>query len=419
MSRYGGFKGKFDFKRFKQNFTRLFGSYDNFDETFGYTTFSGIHDLSTTNTFIREGLYSWGLGEELLLRPAITDGYLPADWSQSYSHYSSEVYGNPAAVLSNLEAYSTESSIAKLTIPITGKYTFRIAGASNFVLPNNTNYTGGNGAILRATYTLNQGEVLWLIVGQTNPQQDPLFSRNWQGGAGGTFVCVGSSLATSNPLLVAGGGGALRESFASASATDIDEINGQMQTRGGGGVGGVGTAGGILGNRGAGGGHNQNPVPAGAAAGFYQDGTAHGDNRALPTGYAHAGAQAAINGALGATFLNTYDTLYLGHGGFGGGGPGGWGGMGGAGGYSGGGNGDNGTGEVGGGGGSFIGIHNGDPEDVGTSSGEWTVIDQDSHITPPWTAGFAGYSVYLTSNITSLGFQADDTAGEIRITRVT
>lgn len=414
MSRYGGFKGKFDFKRFKEKFTRLFGSYDDFDESFGYTTFSGIHDLSVTSTSIQDGIYTWNVGERLLVNPNIPGGPFSDNWSNTLSRYT-VISGNPAPIVFNLEPYDVDSSIAKLTIPIDGTYTIEVAGASSFTMPNLA-YTPGEGAILRATYTLNQDEVLWLIVGQTTPEQNPNFSRNWQGGAGGTFVSFGPNLATSNPLLVAGGGGGLRT--ATPSTGDIDRINGQMTTSGGSGASVTdGTVGGQYGNRGAGGGHNQNPSPAGAPAGFYQNGTAHGDNRAHPTGYTHAGARAAINGARGATFVNTFDTLYLGHGGFGGGGPGGWGGMGGAGGYSGGGNGDNGTGEIGGGGGSFIANFR-NPTNVGTSTGTWAVVNSISHPTAPWVDG-AGLTVgtQTVTGLTVLGFNPADTPGYISITR--
>ena len=91
----------------------------------------------------------------------------------------------------------TTTGYQKWTVPRTGDYTFIVKGAESGASTNQGSVTG-KGAILSGfVISLNESDVLTLVVGQTGPTVT--FSG---GGGGGSFVVNGSTL-----LLAAGGGG--------------------------------------------------------------------------------------------------------------------------------------------------------------------------------------------------------------------
>lgn len=92
-------------------------------------------------------------------------------------------------------------------VPQTAQYTIEVAGSRSGI----PTYTGntqanvryGRGAVVRATFTLQQGTNVTIAVGQpsANTTQQSTFSS--VGGGGGSFVVLPGNF----PLLVAGGGG--------------------------------------------------------------------------------------------------------------------------------------------------------------------------------------------------------------------
>lgn len=92
-------------------------------------------------------------------------------------------------------------------VPQTAQYTIEVAGSRSGI----PTYTGntqanvryGRGAVVRATFTLQQGTNVTIAVGQpsANTTQQSTFSS--VGGGGGTFVVLPGNF----PLVVAGGGG--------------------------------------------------------------------------------------------------------------------------------------------------------------------------------------------------------------------
>ena len=225
------------------------------------------------------------------------------------------------------------------SVQAAGTYQIQVVGAQP---PEQTyqspQYQGGAPATLTGTFTFDEEVTLWMLVGQRPARQ------NFGGGAGGSFVAVGSSYATALPLIVAGGGGSMRcgdcsgrfgangGSFSDLDAsfpTSIGQSNGKNSSYANGGTNG---------NGGADGQSNEGQ----AGAGFYTDAGSGGaqDIEAL----------SFQNGGVGGLF----DSTGAGEGGFGGGGGGGWGGSGAGGGYNGGGAGSNCTANAAGGGGSFI-----------------------------------------------------------------
>lgn len=110
----------------------------------------------------------------------------------------------------NTAYFNTTGGIQLWTVPDTGNYQITAAGSVG-------GGAGGYGAIVRATYALTRGEILYILVGQTGTS-----SSCGGGGGGGTFVARTGSSYNANyvswagvnmyPLLVGGGGGGQRDS---------------------------------------------------------------------------------------------------------------------------------------------------------------------------------------------------------------
>ena len=244
------------------------------------------------------------------------------------------------------------------SVQAAGTYQIQVVGAQP---PEQTyqtpQYQGGSPAILVGTFTFPAEVTLWMLVGQRPARQ------NFNGGAGGSFVAVGSNYYTASPLIVAGGGGSMRcgdcggvfgsngGSFSDLDAsfpTSIGQSNGKNSSYANGGTNGNGGADGQA-------------AEGQAGAGFYTD--------AGSGGTADIEAESFLNGGTG----GLYNSTGAGEGGFGGGGGGGWGGSGAGGGYNGGGTGSNCVANAAGGGGSFI---TSSYSAVLNSSGNYTALRQ-------------------------------------------
>jgi hypothetical protein len=271
---------------------------------------------------------------------------------------------NSAYMATNLNgSVVSTGGIQSFTVPTTGVYGFTVAGAksgdyNNIPLP-------GNGRKISATYTLNAGTVLQIVVGQKGlamNNNNPTYIANnntWNttnaGGGGGSFVYSG------NTLLYAAGGGGAPNGWRNSPGQ-----NGSFSTSGTAGAGGG--AGGIGGAPGAAGG-------AGATA---------GNNGVGGVGQANTDGPGGGGGGMGvlpSTFLGGATVTPSGSdGGFGGGGSSAGGnavsaGGGGGGGYSGGGGGGGGSNNDGlgsGGGGGSYGINA--IADLGTNGNDGIVI---------------------------------------------
>ena len=104
--------------------------------------------------------------------------------------------------------------IQEWTVPQTGSYIIEVWGAEG---GSSTGYphTGGKGARMKGTFTLSQGAVLKILVGQLGDDV-----RCTPGGGGGTFVTYSNN----SPLIIAGGGG--------GASTDYDGIDAVTSTSG-------------------------------------------------------------------------------------------------------------------------------------------------------------------------------------------
>jgi len=116
-------------------------------------------------------------------------------------------------------------------VPQTAQYTIEVAGSRSgiptYTANTQANVRYGRGAVVRATFTLQQGTNVTIAVGQpsANTTQPSTFSS--PGGGGGTFVVLPGNF----PLIVAGGGGAAGNW--SSNTTILFGGNGQTTTFGG------------------------------------------------------------------------------------------------------------------------------------------------------------------------------------------
>lgn len=104
------------------------------------------------------------------------------------------------------------SGIQKWRVPKTGNYLIVAEGAQGCVngsqgsTPSNEL---GRGAKMAGYFMLNEGQILWILVGQSGEGTVGTYGHG--GGGGGTFVATGNGADQSNSqaLIVAGGGGAI------------------------------------------------------------------------------------------------------------------------------------------------------------------------------------------------------------------
>lgn len=231
-----------------------------------------------------------------------------------------------ASWASNATYFSVTGGIQSWKVPGTGTYTIDLYGAKGGT-PTSSSFVGGQGARVRATVSLTEGNVLKILVGQVGGA----FAANG-GGGGGTYLY---NQTNSTVIATAGGGGGGGNSGGNGYAASLTSsgtvgypnyaagINGNGSTFDSTNTGWGMSGAGYLGN-GIGGGSGSSYSSGSNPLSFLNGGTGAGQSGSSPS--------ASCNGAWG---------------GFGGGGGGSCDGGGGGGGYSGGGAG-------GGGGGSYV-----------------------------------------------------------------
>jgi|GEM_PF-1454106 len=114
--------------------------------------------------------------------------------------------------------------IQRFTVPETGVYQIVARGAGGGASLNNNGGFPGRGAVITGEFSLTQGDVLQILVGQKGDD-----SLRVGGPGGGTFVVASDN----TPLIVAGGGGAGRDNQndqtgngnGNADATDAETAN--------------------------------------------------------------------------------------------------------------------------------------------------------------------------------------------------
>lgn len=230
----------------------------------------------------------------------------------------------------------TTTGIQEWTVPATKNYEIDAYGATGgyaYLLSTSTISYGGRGARLKGTFSLTEGDVIQILVGQRG-RNNPNSARG-SGGGGGTFVYN----STTSTLLIAAGGGGGGGQYARTSGADANHetTDGNPGLRSGAGAAGTGGNGG------------GNGTYASGGAGWLTNGTS--------SSFTTGGATFSNGGLGGVNYSTLSDNDTINNngkpGGFGGGG-GSYAGSGGGGGYSGGGGGGWSYSGEGGGGGSYI-----------------------------------------------------------------
>jgi hypothetical protein len=210
--------------------------------------------------------------------------------------------GNPTWASTYLNM--TTNGVMRWTVPETGTYQIRAVGARG----GNGASGQGFGASMQGNWSLSEGSVINLVVGQVG--------GGTQSGGGGSYVYTDGA---GEPMLAAGGGG--------GGGYNTGEQHGKTGTAGGQGVNGGGWGGGSPGPAGSGGngggcGSGGNGgCRTGGGAGYKSNGSAAGGTRSLPYGGNHVGGGSGGFGGGG----NEDSSAAGGGGGYSGGGGGGWG----------------------------------------------------------------------------------------------
>lgn len=140
--------------------------------------------------------------------------------------------------------FTNLNGIQYWTVPSSGNYTIETFGAQG----GGGTYSGGFGSRMKGTFTLVNGDILKMLVGQTG-------GPSYGGGGGGTFVATSTNI----PLIVSGGGNTFSPWGSTPSHAPIttsglnSSSGGSGGTLGGGGTGYNGSPGGagFTGNGGA------------------------------------------------------------------------------------------------------------------------------------------------------------------------
>lgn len=210
------------------------------------------------------------------------------------------------------------NGIQRWTVPKTGSYRFTALGASGGTANNSYGYgAAGLAAQMQSTFTLTEGDVIQIAVGQMGSNGLGSTCGGDGSGGGGTFVVTAGGV-----LLLASGGGGGAASNAVGQAEYKNAVDGTSGRNGSGnppygGTGGVGGLGGTY--------NSGSCVPVGSTgAGFSSNGSGSGPSNA--TSFANGlfgGNQSARSGGFGGGGCSGSSYCGGGGGGYSGGGGGG------------------------------------------------------------------------------------------------
>jgi hypothetical protein len=144
--------------------------------------------------------------------------------------------GNPS--WANTYLRMVRSGIVLWTVPATGPYRITAAGARGGVGRNSI--TGGFGAQMAGTFTLEEGSEVQVFCGEQGHPRGGVSDGDTQGGGGGGMS--GVALSNNTPLIVAGGGGGGGDG-GGAGGPGINTIRGNGNSGGSGQYGGGGGGG--------------------------------------------------------------------------------------------------------------------------------------------------------------------------------
>lgn len=291
--------------------------------TVNATDANGVSTTSGTLT-IPVNAYTFAVGSSFTFTNAGVTGQNGPSLAQCRTAYSGTSWAQNGTFLN-----MSTNGFQLWYVPVSGSYTFEVAGAGG----NNTySTTGGRGTIVASTFSLNAGQIIAIVVGQVGIGATSTGGNAGSAGGGGSFVWDN---ATTTLYVAAGGGGG-----AAAWSGQNNGADASYSTTGSAAPGGGGTSG-----SGGGGGSGS---AGGGGAGWSGDG---GDGATT-----NSRGKTRANGWIGGN--NNNGTYWSADGGFGGGAGAKDTAGGGGGGYSGGGGGTNSAGGGGGGASYYAGSSN-------------------------------------------------------------
>jgi hypothetical protein len=255
-------------------------------------TITGSLYTFTTHTFTNAG--ATGFSGPIISQ--VRSAYSGAAWAQNNSYLS-----------------MTTQGIQEWTVPATGSYTIRVAGAKG---GDAKGYTGGSGRTVDATFTLTQNQVIKILIGQSGLSATSSAQNVGSGGGGGSFVI---NKTDNSILLIAGGGGGAKDNTSSGYNSYSNGVTAPYTNAGTLPSGGTGST------SGNGGGAYQQNWSGGGGGGFSGNGSLSPYGSSVGTDGSLQSIVAGIsftNGGLGGKGWvgNGWTNTGTAHGGFGGGG---------------------------------------------------------------------------------------------------
>jgi hypothetical protein len=146
----------------------------------------------------------------------------------------------------NTEFFNTNNGIQLWTVPKDGNYRIEAWGAEG---GDGEGGAAGRGARMRGDFSLIQGEILRIVVGQRGIGRRDASTNNMGGGGGGTYIVKSPYNSNQSILLAVGGGGGSSSDRPGVDATittfgSFDENSGPATDNGNGGISFSGNSGG-------------------------------------------------------------------------------------------------------------------------------------------------------------------------------
>jgi hypothetical protein len=170
-------------------------------QDFDYTTAQGIWNLNSTTQFSKKtaaALYDFTAF-------TFTNGTQTGRFGPSLANLLAAYNTTLNPWLNDTEFFTSSDGYQLWTVPSSGSYRIQVAGARGGNTIGSSGHLGGLGATIEGDFSLESGQKLLILVGQTGVDRSTTCGGGY--GGGGSFVTLGTSFSTSEIMIAAGGGG--------------------------------------------------------------------------------------------------------------------------------------------------------------------------------------------------------------------